>query len=66
MLLTKYSSSLTIVNLSLSRLKNLVVNDAVNLLYDNNVVPIVAAGNNGVDACNYSPASAKKVVSVEK
>jgi len=39
-------------------------NDAINAVADKGVVCVVAAGNNNANACNYSPASATRVITV--
>jgi len=51
-------------NLSLGAKLNLAVNNAVNALFDAGVFVAVAAGNSNENACNWSPASAAKPVSV--
>ncbi|MCC0097435.1 S8 family peptidase [Streptomyces flavotricini] len=53
-----------VMNASLGGDKSTAVNDAADAVTDAGVLPIVAAGNSSVDACNVSPASAGKVVTV--
>jgi aqualysin 1 len=53
-----------VANLSLGGGFNQSVNDAASRMVSNNVAVAVAAGNDGRDACNYSPASAGPVLTV--
>jgi len=53
-----------VVNMSLSGWKDKQVNKAVDDLVDSGVVVVVAAGNDNVDACSKSPASASKAITV--
>ncbi len=53
-----------VLNGSLGGQKSLLVNAAANALYDSGVLPVVAAGNDSVDACNVSPASAEGAFTV--
>ena len=53
-----------IVNLSVGGPKSALLNDAVSRLYASNLIPVVAAGNAGVDACSISPASTANAVTV--
>merc|ERR1712083_1291550 len=49
-------------NMSLGGGKSDAVNTAVNAAHDAEVIMAVAGGNDGRDACNYSPASAEKSI----
>ena len=40
------------------------LNSAVSSVVDNGTVVVVAAGNDGKDACNYSPSSTMKAITV--
>ena len=54
-----------VANLSIAGPKSETVNKAVDAAVDAGVVVIVAAGNQGSDACQgYSPASASKAITV--
>jgi subtilisin family serine protease len=53
-----------IVNLSIIGPYNAILNTAVFDLISAGFIVIVAAGNNGRDACNYSPSSVKTAISV--
>lgn len=53
-----------VANMSLGGGKNQAINKAVNKAVQKGVNMVVAAGNNDKDACNYSPASAKRAISV--
>lgn len=53
-----------VVNMSLGGPKSSALNTAVDKLSNSGVVVVVAAGNNGADACNYSPASASSAITV--
>lgn len=53
-----------IVNLSLGTGKSSTFNEAVNRAVDAGLVVIVASGNESVDACTTSPASAEKGITV--
>jgi len=50
--------------MSLGGLKSTALNTAVTNAIANNVLFVVAAGNDNKDACNYSPASAKGALTV--
>ncbi|MCX4819591.1 S8 family peptidase [Streptomyces sp. NBC_01142] len=53
-----------VLNASLGGSKSVVVNNAATALSDSGVLPVIAAGNDSVDACTVSPASALRVVTV--
>ncbi|MEU9606048.1 S8 family peptidase [Streptomyces sp. NPDC048057] len=53
-----------VVNASLGGGRNQAVNDAATNVAAQGVLPVVAAGNDGKDACDYSPASAAGVLTV--
>lgn len=55
---------LSVVNLSLTGPQSPDVNDWVNQLVGMGISVVVAAGNQGKDACAYSPASASKAITV--
>jgi subtilisin family serine protease len=51
-----------IVNLSLGGNYNQVINMGIKDLVDAGFIVVVAGGNNGADACNYSPSSEKSAI----
>ncbi|MCX5012565.1 S8 family peptidase [Streptomyces sp. NBC_00555] len=53
-----------VLNGSLGGDKSAAVNDAATALSDAGVLPVIAAGNDAKDACNVSPASAARVLTV--
>lgn len=53
-----------VLNASLGGEKSIAVNNAATAVSDSGVLPVVAAGNDAVDACDISPASADRVVTV--
>lgn len=53
-----------VINMSLGGGKSLAVNDAVENAIKARVTVVVAAGNDNLNACNYSPASAPNAVTV--
>ena len=53
-----------VVNMSLGGGKSAAVNAAVAAAFDKGVTVVVAAGNDNADACNYSPASEPKAITV--
>jgi cerevisin len=59
---TKHKGS--VANMSLGGGKSQATDDAVNAAVDAGLHFAVAAGNDNKDACNYSPAAAKKAVTV--
>jgi subtilisin family serine protease len=54
----------TVINMSLGGGQSVALNSAVNAAYSAGVVVVVAAGNNGADACMFSPAGAADAFSV--
>lgn len=57
-------SGKSVMNMSLGGSKSNAVNSAINALRAAGVVPVVAAGNENVDAANDSPASASGAITV--
>ncbi|MGA4845659.1 S8 family peptidase [Streptomyces sp. G5(2025)] len=53
-----------VLNGSLGGPRSDAVNQAATALSDSGVLPVVAAGNDAVDACDVSPASAQRVLTV--
>ncbi|MEV3991942.1 S8 family peptidase [Streptomyces sp. NPDC049837] len=53
-----------VLNGSLGGPRSDAVNQAATALSDSGVLPVVAAGNDAIDACNVSPASAQRVLTV--
>ncbi|MEU9145289.1 S8 family peptidase [Streptomyces sp. NPDC048349] len=53
-----------VLNGSLGGPRSDALNNAVNALSDAGVLPVIAAGNDAQDACNVSPASATRVITV--
>ncbi|WP_374774604.1 S8 family peptidase [Streptomyces sp. NBC_01310] len=53
-----------VLNGSLGGDRSAAVNDAATALSDAGVLPVIAAGNDAKDACNVSPASAARVLTV--
>ncbi|MGW0777433.1 S8 family peptidase [Streptomyces sp. NPDC002835] len=53
-----------VLNASLGGDKSTAVNNAADALADSGVLPVVAAGNGVQNACNVSPASAERVLTV--
>ncbi len=58
------ASGPSVANMSLGGGKSASLNDAVARMYNAGVPVIVAAGNSGAVACNYSPASAERAYSI--
>lgn len=54
----------SVVVMSLGTQRDEFLNEAADALVDSGVPVVVAAGNNSEDACDFSPASATKVISV--
>ncbi|MFC9863460.1 MULTISPECIES: S8 family peptidase [unclassified Streptomyces] len=53
-----------VLNSSLGGAKSQAVDDGINAVADAGVLPVVAAGNDNIDACDISPAGAERVVTV--
>ncbi|MFC8916767.1 S8 family peptidase [Streptomyces sp. NPDC057116] len=53
-----------VLNGSLGGPRSDAVNQAATALSDSGVLPVIAAGNDAIDACNVSPASAQRVLTV--
>ncbi|WP_327309378.1 S8 family peptidase [Streptomyces sp. NBC_01298] len=53
-----------VLNGSLGGDKSQAVNDAATAVSDAGVLPVIAAGNSSIDACNVSPASAARVLTI--
>ncbi|UYQ64603.1 S8 family peptidase [Streptomyces peucetius] len=53
-----------VLNASLGGGRSIAVNNAADALADSGVLPVVAAGNEAQNACNVSPASAERVLTV--
>lgn len=53
-----------LVSMSIGGGKQPLFNDGIKKLYDAGILPIVAAGNNNADACNYSPSSTPDALTV--
>ncbi|TLD10763.1 hypothetical protein PgNI_06200 [Pyricularia grisea] len=60
----KNLSRKAVMNMSLGGSKSTAVNEAINSMIKAGVVPVVAAGNENVDAANSSPASATGAITV--
>ncbi|KAI1806324.1 subtilisin-like protein [Daldinia bambusicola] len=54
----------SVMNMSLGGPASQAVNDAIERLFSNGVVPVVAAGNEAQDAANVSPASSPNAITV--
>lgn len=54
----------SIINMSISSSKFSLGNNAVNAVFDEGISVVAAAGNTGTFACDNSPASAEKVITV--
>lgn len=53
-----------VLNASLGEERSTAVNNAATALSDRGILPVVSAGNDAVDACTASPASAARVLTV--
>merc|ERR1712070_422096 len=53
-----------VASMSLGGGKSSAINDAINAAVDNGVTMVVAAGNEAMDSCLFSPASAEKAITV--
>ncbi|MFI6704277.1 S8 family peptidase [Streptomyces sp. NPDC050509] len=60
----KHAKQPAVMNASIGGSRSAAVNAAVNSVADSGVVPVVAAGNENQNACDVSPASASKAVTV--
>jgi subtilisin family serine protease len=58
------STTPAVANLSLGFGYNSTMNSLMQSLINDGIVTVVAAGNDGADACNYSPASAPNAITV--
>ncbi|KAI1772589.1 subtilisin-like protein [Hypoxylon cercidicola] len=58
------TSGKSVMNMSLGGPASQAVNDAIERLFSNGVVPVVAAGNEAQDAANVSPASSPNAITV--
>jgi serine protease len=58
------SGKRNILSASLGGGSSTATNDAINSVATKGVIPIVAAGNDNANACNYSPASAANAITV--
>ncbi|KAI2615998.1 subtilisin-like protein [Hypoxylon sp. NC1633] len=54
----------SVMNMSLGGPASQAVNDAIERLFSNGIVPVVAAGNEAQDAANVSPASSPNAITV--
>ncbi|KAL7620620.1 hypothetical protein AAE478_009615 [Parahypoxylon ruwenzoriense] len=54
----------SVMNMSLGGPASRAINDAIERLFSNGVVPVVAAGNEAQDAANVSPASSPNAITV--
>eukprot|EP00834_Sanchytrium_tribonematis_P000741 NODE_14_length_51535_cov_1.125049.p19 type:complete len:334 gc:universal NODE_14_length_51535_cov_1.125049:35388-34387(-) len=53
-----------VVNMSLSGAKNVAINTVLNDLVTKGLTIVAAAGNSAADSCQYTPASADKIITV--
>lgn len=63
-ILASHSGGVGVVNMSIGGNRSEEVNAVTSRLVDAGLVVVVAAGNSGADACNYSPASARGAIAV--
>ncbi|MBW3600625.1 MAG: S8 family peptidase [Planctomycetes bacterium] len=61
---TEMATAIEVANMSLGGSYSQAINEAVKRMTDAGVVLVVAAGNDGADAINYSPASAPSAITV--
>lgn len=63
-ILDNHAGGPAVINMSLGSTKVQYINDAVAAMSDYGFTVVVASGNEGANACNYSPASEPKVITV--